>query len=107
MEDRVGNAAPSLCHDGLSGPVNAVAPESPTNREFTRALGRVLKRPTVLPLFAPMVRLMFGEMGQSLLLEGQRVSPARLLEMKFPYLFPALEDALRAELGLDGDPGAG
>ena len=107
VEDLLGIVNTALFDDGLSGPVNAVAPEAPTNREFTRALGRVLKRPTVLPLFAPMVRLMFGEMGQSLLLEGQRVSPARLLEMKFPYLFPALEDALRAELGLDGDPGAG
>lgn len=79
-------------------------PWSPTNREFTRALGRVLKRPTLLPLFAPMVRLIFGEMGQALLLEGQRVLPARLLEMEFPYLFPALEDALRDELGLHAAP---
>ena len=105
LEDLLGIINTALFEDGLSGPVNAVAPEAPTNREFTRVLGRVLRRPTVLPLFAPMVRLMFGEMGQSLLLEGQRVAPARLQEIGFPYLFPTLEAALRDELGLPGGPG--
>ncbi|MEE8434005.1 MAG: TIGR01777 family oxidoreductase [bacterium] len=107
MEDLLGIIQTALFDDGLSGPVNAVAPEPPTNREFTRALGRVLKRPTVLPVLAPVVRLLFGEMGQSLLLEGQRVVPARLLAMEFPYLFPTLEAALRDELGLPADPGQG
>ena len=53
-------------------------------------------------VFAPVIRMIFGEMGRALLLEGQRALPAHLLEMEFPYLFPTLEGALRDELGLSG-----
>ncbi|HEY8749237.1 MAG TPA: TIGR01777 family oxidoreductase, partial [Tepidisphaeraceae bacterium] len=83
----------------LSGPVNAVAPNPVTNREFVKTLGRVIKRPTVLPLPAPAVKLAFGEMGEHLLLEGARVSPARLESTGFAFAHPTLEDALRSELG--------
>lgn len=85
--------------DELSGPVNAVAPHPVTNREFTATLGRVLSRPTVLPLPAFAVRLVFGEMGQALLLDGARVLPARLEASGFRFRYPRLEEALRAELG--------
>ena len=84
--------------DALSGPVNAVAPHPVTNREFTATLGRVLGRPTVLPLPAAMVGLLFGEMGQALLLEGARVRPTRLEASGFRFRYPRLEEALRAEL---------
>ena len=85
--------------DELSGPVNAVAPHPVTNREFTATLGRVLGRPTLLPLPAFMVRLLFGEMGQALLLDGARVLPSRLEASGFGFRYPRLEEALRAELG--------
>lgn len=84
----------------VSGPVNAVAPGPVTNRGFTQTLGRVLRRPTLAPLPAPLVRLLFGEMGQALLLDGARVLPARLLASGFRFRYPDLEGALRSELGV-------
>ena len=84
--------------DEMSGPVNAVAPHPVTNREFTATLGRVLGRPTLMPLPGFMVRLLFGEMGQALLLDGARVLPSRLEASGFRFRYPRLEEALRAEL---------
>ncbi len=82
----------------LAGPLNAVAPEPVTNREFTRILARVLHRPAILPVPAPLCRALFGELGQALLLEGARVSCARLEQSDFRFLYRDLESALRAEL---------
>jgi uncharacterized protein len=89
----------ALALDGLAGPVNAVAPAPATNREFTRVLGRVLARPTLLPLPAPAVRLLMGEMGRALLLDSARVLPRRLEHAGFRFRHPDLEGALRAALG--------
>ena len=100
LEDLIGVIQQGIFDETLSGPVNAVAPEPVTNREFGRTLGRVLRRPAVAPLPAGVVRLIFGEMGQALLLEGQRVLPKRLQAAGFEYVFPGLEGALRSELGL-------
>jgi uncharacterized protein (TIGR01777 family) len=83
----------------LAGPLNAVAPEPTTNRGFTSALARVLRRPAVVPLPAFVVRAVFGEMGQQLLLSGQAVRPARLQALGFRWRAPALEQALAGELG--------
>jgi len=83
----------------LAGPLNAVAPEPTTNGRFTKALARVLRRPAVLPLPAPVVRTIFGEMGEELLLSGQSVLPARLRERGFRWRAPQLEQALGRELG--------
>ncbi len=83
---------------GVTGPVNAVAPVPVTHRDFVRTLGRVLRRPTLAPLPAPIVRLLLGEMGQALLLDGARVLPARLQAAGFRFRHPVLESALRAEL---------
>lgn len=84
---------------GLAGPVNAVSPEPATSRTFAAALGRVLRRPAVLPLPAPVVRTIFGEMGEELLLSGQGVVPGRLQERGFGWRTPRLEQALARELG--------
>lgn len=83
----------------LSGPINCTAPNPVQNRELTRVLGETLGRPTFLPAVPGfVVRLMMGELG-SVLLEGQRVLPKRLLEAGFRFEFPeiakALEDLLR------------
>ncbi len=92
-----------LCHlidhgERLSGPVNLVAPNPVTNREMTHALGRALRRPTVIPVPAAAARLVLGEMADELLLASQRVSAERLqasgFEFQFPRLEPALEHAL-------------
>jgi uncharacterized protein (TIGR01777 family) len=85
----------ALLTDSLSGPVNVVAPGACTNEEFTRSLGRVLKRPTVLPLPAPVARLVLGEMANELLLASTRVTPTRLLSSGYRFLHPELEPALQ------------
>lgn len=83
----------------LAGPVNVVAPEAVTNAEFAHTLGAVLRRPAVLPLPALVVRLLFGEMGETLLLGGTRVLPERLRETGFTFSQPTLEGALRELFG--------
>ncbi len=83
----------------IQGAVNAVAPRPVTNREFTKTLGKVLSRPTIAPLPSFAVRLMFGEMGDALLLASQRVEPARLKVSGFSFRFPELEAVLRQAIG--------
>lgn len=85
--------------DSLSGPVNAVSPNPVRNVEMTKALGKVLRRPTFLSMPAFAVRLIFGEMGDALLLASQRVEPRRLLEAGFTFQFPDFETSLRHLLG--------
>lgn len=82
----------------LAGPINVVAPSPVTNAEFTKALGRVLRRPTLAPVPAFAVRLIFGEMGEALLLASTRVLPKRLETAGFTWLYPTLEAALRQVL---------
>ena len=89
----------ALATPALDGPVNAVAPEPATNREFTKTLGRVLCRPTVAPAPAFALRLAFGEMADATVLVSTRVRPQRLLDAGFRFRFPTLEDALRHLLG--------
>ena len=99
LDDLVGVFEHALADPNLSGPINAVAPAAVTNRDFTRTLGRVLGRPTLVPMPAPMVRLAFGEMGTELLLASTRVVPSRLQASGYAFRFPDLESALRHELG--------
>jgi uncharacterized protein (TIGR01777 family) len=79
----------------LAGPVNAVAPHPTTNREFTKTLGRVLRRPTVMAMPAVAARLAFGEMADEMLLRGARVEPHALTSADFEFEHPQLEPALR------------
>jgi uncharacterized protein (TIGR01777 family) len=88
-----------LSDDQLSGPVNVVAPTPVTNREFTKTLGKVLSRPTIVPMPAFAARLLFGEMADSLLLASTRVAPTALVESGFDFLHSDLESALRYLLG--------
>ena len=83
----------------LRGPVNFVAPEPVTNEAFTKALGRVLQRPTVMPLPAFGARLAFGKMADELMLASQRVRPAVLQCRGFRFLHPEIEGALAHALG--------
>jgi uncharacterized protein len=95
LDDVVSAIHFALTHDSLRGPVNAVAPNAVTNREFTRTLGKVISRPTLLPMPAFAARLALGEMANALLLASARVEPARLLESGFTFRYPDLEGALR------------
>jgi uncharacterized protein (TIGR01777 family) len=79
----------------ISGPVNAVAPNPVTNREFTKTLGRVLRRPTIFPLPAFAAHLLFSQMADEVLLAGARVVPGALAAAQFEFTYPQLEPALR------------
>lgn len=85
-------------NDSLRGPVNVVAPHPVRNAEFTRTLGRVLRRPAIFPVPAFALRLLLGEMADALLLSSQRVLPAKLMAAGYSFLHPELETALRAVL---------
>jgi uncharacterized protein (TIGR01777 family) len=85
----------TLQASALSGPVNATAPQPVTNREFTKALGRVLGRPTIFPMPAFAARLAFGEMADEMFLGGARVEPNVLTAARFEFAHPQLEPALR------------
>jgi uncharacterized protein (TIGR01777 family) len=82
----------------LAGAVNLTSPNPATSAQFTKALGRALRRPTVFPLPAFAVKAVFGEKGEAVLLDGQRVLPARLLDAGFSFARPDLEPALRHAL---------
>jgi len=100
--DDVVNGLKFLIEDeSVKGPVNFVAPEPVTNAEFTKTLGRVLKRPTFFPVPAFGARLAFGEMADALLLSSQRVEPSVLEDKGFMFSWPTLEPALRHLLGAD------
>ena len=93
-----------MANETAVGPVNVTSPEPVRNRDFTRTLGRVLSRPTVLPVPAHGLRLIFGEMADATLLASTRVVPQRLLQLGFRFQHSALEPALRAVLRRE--PGA-
>ncbi len=83
-----------ITRSDASGVYNLTAPNPLTNADFSRVLGRVLKRPSFLPLPGFAMKLVFGEMAQTLL-QGPRVIPQRLQEMGFVFQFPDAEAALR------------
>lgn len=89
-------AAILFCVDNESarGALNLSAPDPVTNAELSRALGRVLRRPAVLPVPAFALRLLYGEMA-SIVTTGARVVPRRLQELGYRFRFPQLEPALR------------
>jgi NAD dependent epimerase/dehydratase family enzyme len=99
IDDAVGVIHQALLDESLVGPVNTVAPEPVTNSEFTKTLGRVLRRPTPFPLPAPGARLLFGEMADEMLLSSARVVPAKLNQAGFVFDDPELEPALMRLLG--------
>jgi len=87
-----------LENPAMAGPVNLTAPNPVTNAEFTRALGRALHRPAILPAPAFALRLALGPMAREALLASARVRPARLVEAGFQFSQPMVEKALAAAL---------
>jgi hypothetical protein len=98
LPDVAGAIVHALQTDQLTGPVNAVSPQPVTNAEFTRVLGEVLHRPTVLPLPAFAARLALGQMADDLLLASVRVMPRRLLESGYRFQYGDLLTCLTHEL---------
>lgn len=98
IDDMVGALIWLLTND-VHGSVNLTAPNPVTNREFTSVLGKVLRRPTLLPIPKPALWLRLGrELTQALLYASQRVEPAVLSDRGYEFRHPELEGALRAVL---------
>jgi hypothetical protein len=81
--------------DKMTGAVNVVSPQAVSNARFTKILGQLMHRPAFLPVPAFMIRLLFGEMGQNLLLEGAQVIPRRLQESGYQFRYADLKDTLK------------
>lgn len=98
IDDEVGAIKFALEND-VEGPLNAVAPNPATNAEFTKALGRAVKRPALLTVPGAALKLAFSsEMAEEMLLAGQRVQPAKLLAAGYTFKHPQLDQALEAVL---------
>jgi uncharacterized protein (TIGR01777 family) len=98
MDDVVGAFLFALDTPAANGPLNVTAPEPVTNRELSRALGRVLHRPALAPVPGLAVKLLYGEMS-TIVTTGQRAVPARLEELGYHFRRPDLDDALRDATG--------
>ena len=98
LEDAVAAYRFVLERDEVAGPVNLASPNPVTNAQFTRALGKALRRPTLFPLPAFAARLAFDGMADEALLASQRVLPARLLDHGFSFVYPTLDAALARAL---------
>lgn len=85
-------------NEALHGPLNAVSPNSMTNYDFTKGVGRVLHRPTIFPMPAFAAKLALGEMAEELLLASARVTPEKLQANGFEFDYPDLDSCLRSEL---------
>jgi len=78
----------------ITGPINCTAPQPVTNREFAKTLGKVLKRPAIAPMPAVIVKLLFGQMGDELMIQGQSVIPQKLQQQGFKFNYSDLHSAL-------------
>ncbi len=98
IDDEVGIILLALDHPGAIGPINATASHPVTNKEFSKALGRALHRPAILPAPPFMLKLRFGEVAD-ILTTGQRVIPAKALGLSYQFKFPDIDGALKNLLG--------
>ena len=98
VDDAVGAVLHVLREPRCAGPLNITAPAAVRNAEFTATLGRVLRRPAILPAPAWVLRLVLGHMADETLLSSTRVEPRRLVETGFDFRHPTLEQALQAVL---------
>jgi len=96
-DDLVGILTAALEDDRWTGPANATAPEPVSNREFSRALGRALHRPSLLPVPGAALRLLYGEMAE-IVTTGARVVPAKALVLGYEFRHPRLDEALQSAL---------
>jgi uncharacterized protein (TIGR01777 family) len=97
VADVVGIYVQAIDDDRYSGAINATAPEPVSNKEFSKALGRALKRPAIAPVPAFALRILYGGMAK-LVVEGQRALPRRALELGYEFRHPDLDEALQSAL---------
>ncbi len=98
LRDAVGVIRFAIEHEEVSGPINTVAPQAVTNREFTKTLAKVLHRPAVIPVPSFVLKLAPGRMAQEAILASARVVPQRLQQLGYAFQDPELEPALRRTL---------
>ena len=98
LEDIVSVYERAVEDETMRGAFNACSPDPVTNERFTKVMGSVLYRPTILPLPEFAVNFLFGEMGDALLLDSTRATPKRLQDIGFEFKFTDLESALKHEL---------
>ncbi|MGH9821158.1 MAG: TIGR01777 family oxidoreductase [Pyrinomonadaceae bacterium] len=94
LDDHIRVIEHALENENVRGAINSVGPNPVTNEEFTKTLGEVLYRPTILPLPSFAVNMVFGEMGDALLLASTRVLPKRLEDAGFEFEYPKLKAAI-------------
>jgi hypothetical protein len=99
LDDHTALIHRALLDGEMRGPVNAASPHPVPNATFTDVLGRVLNRPTVVPVPSLGIKTLFGEMGETLLLDSIRAMPGKAREAGFEFRYPGLEDSLRHQLG--------
>lgn len=102
MADVVGLLQRLAEDETISGPVNLTAPHPVRNADFTRALGAALRRPTILPVPAPLLRLVLGQMAEELLLSGAAVLPERAQAAGYEFVHGFIDDAMAAALAAEG-----
>jgi len=95
LEDEIGILLWALDNEQVSGTINATAPNPVTNKEFSKALGRALNRPAVMPVPGLVLDLKFGKEFGQVLRGGQRVIPKRTQELGYKFNYPDLDNALR------------
>jgi hypothetical protein len=98
LHDEIGAIRHILTNESLRGPVNLVSPNPVTNADFTRTLASALSRPAIFPMPAFAARLVFGQMGEELLLGSQRVKPEKLVASGYVFQQPDLKTALHSIL---------
>ncbi|MFA6301545.1 MAG: TIGR01777 family oxidoreductase [Legionella sp.] len=86
-----------LEHPDISGPINLTSPNPVSQRQFAKTFAKVLHRPLIVTTPVSIIKLLFGEMGECLLLKGQGVVPKRLLELGFHFKYPSLVESLNKE----------
>jgi uncharacterized protein len=101
VDDLVGIVCAALADERWSGPINGTAPEPVTNRELSRALGRALHRPALLPVPGAALRALYGEMAQ-VVTTGARVLPVKALVLGYEFRYHHLDEALNAALTQPG-----
>lgn len=99
LEDEVNAILFLIQRVDLKGIFNLTAPYQLIQKDFARLTGKIMKRPSLLPVPGFVLRLFFGEMAKEMLLSGQRVSPRRLLEGSYRFLYPQTELAIKEILG--------
>ena len=95
MDDIVGMIRFAIENETINGAINGTAPTPVTNKDFSKSLGRAVKRPAIFPMPAFVVKLLFGEMGEELLLAGQRVVPEKMINAGYEFKFTQLDEALK------------